>query len=150
MTRPDVLIVGGGVIGCAVAYELAKEGLRVTLLERTGLCAGAWGANGALIWPQAMHREYRRTGGMVAIETDAQWAQMAEYVAGQPAMGLHAELLDGAEARSNTRTLRNLFLHESTRPHRASGPPTRQAGVEPDRLALLAGPPCGGDRSRGA
>jgi glycine/D-amino acid oxidase-like deaminating enzyme len=124
MTRPDVLIVGGGVIGCAVAYELAKDGLRVTLLERAGLCAGASGANGALIWPQAMHRgvaldltlacarlfptlgeelgadiEYRRTGGMVAIETDAQWAQMAEYVAGQPAVGLHAELLDGTEAR---------------------------------------------------
>jgi sarcosine oxidase subunit beta len=112
------------VIGCAVAYELAKEGLRVTLLERAGLCAGASGANGALIWPQAMHRgvaldltlacarlfptlgeelgadiEYRRTGGMVAIETEAQWAQMTEYVAGQPAVGLHAELLDGAEAR---------------------------------------------------
>jgi sarcosine oxidase subunit beta len=124
MTRPDVLIVGGGVIGCAVAYELAKEGLRVTLLERAGLCAGASGANGALIWPQAMHRgvaldltlacarlfptlgeelgadiEYRRTGGMVAIETDAQWTQMTEYVTGQPAVGLHAELLDGAEAR---------------------------------------------------
>jgi len=69
MTRPDVLIVGGGVIGCAVAYELAKERLRVTLLERDGLCAGASGANGALIWPQAMTRgvalEYRRTGGMV-------------------------------------------------------------------------------------
>ncbi|HWN54777.1 MAG TPA: FAD-dependent oxidoreductase [Methylomirabilota bacterium] len=118
-----MLIVGGGVIGCAVAYELAKEGLRVTLLERAGLCAGASGANGALIWPQAMHRgvaldltlacarlfptlgeelgadiEYRRTGGMVAIETEAQWAQMTEYVAGQPAVGLHAELLDGAEA----------------------------------------------------
>lgn len=124
MSRPDVLIVGGGVIGCAVAYELAKEGLRVTLLERAGLCAGASGANGALIWPQAMQRgvaldltvacarlfptlgeelgadiEYRRTGGMVAIETEAQWAQMAEYVAGQPAVGLHAELLDGTEAR---------------------------------------------------
>ena len=124
MSRPDVLIVGGGVIGCAVAYELAKDGLRVMLLERAGLCAGASGANGALIWPQAMHRgvaldltlacarlfptlgdelgadiEYRRTGGMVAIETDAQWTQMAEYVAGQPAVGLHAELLDGAEAR---------------------------------------------------
>jgi glycine/D-amino acid oxidase-like deaminating enzyme len=32
MTRPDVLIVGGGVIGCPVTYELAKERLRVTLL----------------------------------------------------------------------------------------------------------------------
>jgi len=32
MTRPDVLIVGGGVIGCAVTYELANERLRVTLL----------------------------------------------------------------------------------------------------------------------
>jgi glycine/D-amino acid oxidase-like deaminating enzyme len=124
VTRPDALIVGGGVIGCAVAYELAKEGLRVSLLERAGLCAGASGANNALIWPQAMKRgialeltlacarvfptlgeeldadlEYRRTGGMVAIETDQQWTRMAEYVAGQPAVGLHAELLDGAEAR---------------------------------------------------
>jgi len=124
MTRPDVLIVGGGVIGCAVAYELSKEGLHVTLLERAGLCAGASGANGALIWPQSMHRgpaldltlacwrifptlgaelgadiEYRKTGGMVAIETEAQWAQMAAYVAGQPEVGLSAELLDGDEAR---------------------------------------------------
>jgi len=112
------------VIGCSVAYELSKEGLRVTLLERAGLCAGASGANNALIWPQSMHRgpaldltlacwrifstlgeelgadiQYRKTGGMVAIETEAQWAQMAEYVAGQPAVGLSAELLDGAEAR---------------------------------------------------
>jgi len=124
MTRPDALIVGGGVIGCAVAYELAKDGLRVTLLERAGLCAGASGANAALIWPQAMKRgieleltlscarrfptlgeelgadiEYRRSGGMVAIETDEQWAWMTEYVAGQPAVGLPAELLDGGEAR---------------------------------------------------
>src|SRR5262249_7896861 len=124
MTRPDVLIVGGGVIGCSVAYELAKEGLRVTLLERAGLCAGASGANGALIWPQSMHRgpaldltlacwrisaargeergadiQSGKTGGRVAIETNAQGNQMAEYVAGQPGVGPPAELLDGAEAR---------------------------------------------------
>jgi sarcosine oxidase subunit beta len=43
--------------------------------------------------------EYRRTGGMVAIETDEQWTQMADYVAGQAEVGLHAELLDVAEAR---------------------------------------------------
>lgn len=30
----DVLVLGGGIIGCAVAYALAKEGMRVRLLER--------------------------------------------------------------------------------------------------------------------
>ncbi|MCY0909715.1 MAG: FAD-dependent oxidoreductase, partial [Sulfobacillus thermotolerans] len=31
---PDVLIVGGGVIGCALAYDLAASGLDVTVLEQ--------------------------------------------------------------------------------------------------------------------
>ncbi len=34
MSRPDVVIVGAGVIGCATAWELVKSGLRVTVLER--------------------------------------------------------------------------------------------------------------------
>lgn len=35
MPRPaDVLVVGGGVIGCAIAYELAKAGLAITVVER--------------------------------------------------------------------------------------------------------------------
>jgi glycine/D-amino acid oxidase-like deaminating enzyme len=124
MTRPDVLIVGGGVIGCAIAYELAGQGMRVCLLERGGLCSGASGANGALIWPQAMKRgislelalanfalfptlgeelgidiEYRRDGGMVAIADDEQWARMTEYVSVQRQIGLPAEVLDVSEAR---------------------------------------------------
>lgn len=32
--RADVLIIGGGVMGCAAAYHLAKRGQRVTLLEQ--------------------------------------------------------------------------------------------------------------------
>jgi glycine oxidase len=32
--RPDVLVVGAGVIGCSVAYALAKRGASVTVLER--------------------------------------------------------------------------------------------------------------------
>jgi glycine oxidase len=37
----DVLIIGGGIVGCACAYELAKRGARVTLLEygKTGMQA---------------------------------------------------------------------------------------------------------------
>jgi glycine oxidase len=33
--RAHVVIVGGGVMGCAAAYELAKSGARVTVLERS-------------------------------------------------------------------------------------------------------------------
>ena len=37
----DVVIIGGGIVGCACAYELAKAGARVTLLEygKTGMQA---------------------------------------------------------------------------------------------------------------
>lgn len=33
-TTTDVLVIGGGLMGCATAYELSKRGLRVTLVER--------------------------------------------------------------------------------------------------------------------
>ena len=34
MQRPDVVIVGGGIIGCAIAFFLAKSGVRPLVLER--------------------------------------------------------------------------------------------------------------------
>jgi len=45
MAGSDVVIVGGGIIGAACAYELARSGARVTLLERDELAAGASGRN---------------------------------------------------------------------------------------------------------
>ncbi len=42
---PDVAIVGGGIIGAACAYELARAGATVTLIERDELAAGASGRN---------------------------------------------------------------------------------------------------------
>lgn len=49
MQRPDVIIVGGGIIGCAVAFNLAKAGVRPLVLER-GEVAGesSGGAAGML------------------------------------------------------------------------------------------------------
>jgi len=47
----DVVVVGGGVAGCAAAYFLAREGLAVTLLERDALAAHASGAAAGMLLP---------------------------------------------------------------------------------------------------
>jgi glycine oxidase len=44
--------VGGGVIGCAVAYFAAQAGARVTLIERAHLAAGASGVAAGMLAPQ--------------------------------------------------------------------------------------------------
>jgi glycine oxidase len=49
----DVVIVGGGVIGCALARELAGRGTAVTVVERTEPGAEASGAAAGLLAPQA-------------------------------------------------------------------------------------------------
>jgi D-hydroxyproline dehydrogenase subunit beta len=45
---PDVIVVGGGIVGAACAFELATRGVAVTLLERQELAAGASGRNTGL------------------------------------------------------------------------------------------------------
>jgi len=42
---PDIVVVGGGIIGAACAYELARAGVAVKLLEKDELAAGASGRN---------------------------------------------------------------------------------------------------------
>jgi D-amino-acid dehydrogenase len=51
LSRPDVVVVGAGAIGAATAYELARRGARVTVLERSGLPEGCSHGNAGLICP---------------------------------------------------------------------------------------------------
>jgi glycine/D-amino acid oxidase-like deaminating enzyme len=52
-SEADVVVVGGGVIGCAIAYCLSKEKARVVVLER-GLVGGeASGAAAGMLAPLA-------------------------------------------------------------------------------------------------
>ncbi len=47
----DVVIVGGGIIGCASAYYLSKAGAGVTLLERDEVAGAASGAAAGMLAP---------------------------------------------------------------------------------------------------
>lgn len=47
----DILVIGGGIIGVCSAYYLAKEGRRVTLVERGEVSSGCSYGNGGLLPP---------------------------------------------------------------------------------------------------
>ena len=49
---PDVVIVGGGVIGCSIAYHLTKTGSSVRLIERDRVASGASGVAAGMLAPQ--------------------------------------------------------------------------------------------------
>jgi D-amino-acid dehydrogenase len=51
MGRPDVVVVGAGAIGAASAYELARRGVAVTVLERSSGAGGCSYGNAGLISP---------------------------------------------------------------------------------------------------
>jgi len=48
---PDVVVVGGGAIGCSAAWHLARAGVSVTLLERGELAGQASGAAAGMLAP---------------------------------------------------------------------------------------------------
>jgi len=51
-SSPEVVIIGGGVIGCSIAYHLALAGSRIRLIERERLAAGASGVAAGMLAPQ--------------------------------------------------------------------------------------------------
>jgi sarcosine oxidase subunit beta len=126
MRNPDVLIVGGGVIGCAIAYELARFGVtRVMVLERHRLASGATGVCPGGIRQQfegeadcVLAREsvrffeqindilepdhpfvFERSGYLFLAESDAQLARYARNVQMQNRLGIPSRLIDIGEVR---------------------------------------------------
>jgi glycine/D-amino acid oxidase-like deaminating enzyme len=84
---PDVIVVGGGIAGTTVAWELARRGTRVELLEQATLAAGASGRNTGTLLHQvepvvaAMLRESEeRYRELQDGDVDFRWTQREELL----------------------------------------------------------------------
>ena len=124
-SSPDVLVIGGGIVGAACAYHLARGGASVTLLEANQLAYGATGRNLGFIWvhtrrpgpelelvmhlrrdldelPGMLDDDFglRTEGGLLYVHTEEQLTTLREFVTQRQADGVDIRLIDGDEARS--------------------------------------------------
>jgi len=72
----DVVIIGGGVIGCSIAYQLSKAGVQVSILEREEIAAEASSAAAGLLAPA----EVLAGSKIVADLFLASWSMTADII----------------------------------------------------------------------
>lgn len=122
--KVDVLVVGGGIIGCSSAYFLARNGREVILIEKltsVGLEASGVNAGGltvqaspfafthlnlesAELW-RTFSKEigydlgYHRVGGFRVAENKEEFGRLLSIAKKQRKCGLDVKTLDGAETR---------------------------------------------------
>jgi sarcosine oxidase subunit beta len=119
--KADVVIIGGGVNGCSLAYKLSKKGLSVVVVEKNYLSSGATGACGAGIRQQwSTHEnaslaiqsvkmfeglsrelgqdiEFRQGGYLIAVHDEKEMNQAEKNVALQRSLGLKVDILKPEE-----------------------------------------------------
>lgn len=127
MIETEILIIGGGIAGTSTAYHLSQLGHDVILVERGDIASEASGVNagaiGAIGWGHVPNLEshltmgslelfkslqldlgyaieFRQSGSLQAIQTEAQYAFIRERVIQLRAQGYHVELLTTREART--------------------------------------------------
>jgi len=124
------VVIGGGVIGCSVAYYLAKKGIKVIVIEKKeGLCFGASGANqgGCVIqlfespvlelvkeslksYKELSEEigydiEYQNTGCLLCSVDERQYPDMERYAQNRRKEGINVRLIEGNELRKLEPTL---------------------------------------------
>lgn len=123
--KTDVVVIGGGVVGCAVAYYLTKAGARVTIVEQSVVGSGASSANSGAIamatkkpglsldlamasqrlYPGlgdelGMDVEYSVQGNLIVAETETEAIFLEKLAVDQKAAGVPAQIVDSARCRA--------------------------------------------------
>jgi 4-methylaminobutanoate oxidase (formaldehyde-forming) len=135
-SRSQVVVIGGGVVGCSVAYHLAKRGITdVTILERRKLTHGStWHAAGligqlrgtasltrlmqtSVRLYQQLEAEtgystgWRAAGSLRVAASPARWAELLRMAALGASFGLDVEVLTPVEALEKFPLLNTEGLH---------------------------------------
>ena len=116
--KADIVIIGGGVMGCAIAYNLAKEGLKPVVIEKSDIGGEASGSNGGGVrqsarnlkeMPLAMESiqiygqlhdelgmdvEYVREGNLRLCTSEEELEAMRQAIKNQRESGLELTMLD--------------------------------------------------------
>ncbi len=124
VTTADVIVVGGGIIGCACAFRLSERGFKVAVLEaNSGLGQGSTGRSGAgvrvqfseevnvrLSWESIQeYRTFReRYGadsgytpvGYLFLVAEKDWAEHEQGIAAQRRVGVPLSELTPNEAQA--------------------------------------------------
>ena len=79
MSTSDVVIIGGGINGVAIAHALARRGVAVTLLERNSIASGPTGRSCGII---RQHYSHEVTAGL-ALDSLSTFENFAEAVGGE-------------------------------------------------------------------
>jgi glycine/D-amino acid oxidase-like deaminating enzyme len=112
--EPDIAVVGGGLVGAAIAWGLARSGERVVVLDEGDIAKRASRANFALVWVQSKGLgmpEYMRW----TIRSSDAWPELARELRAQTGLdvrfdrpgGFHLALGE-AELEARAQTLRRL------------------------------------------
>jgi len=106
----DVVIIGGGVTGCSIAYHLVQRGVRnVAVLEKSFLASGATGKSSACI---RQHYSTPETCRMV-LRSLRFFETFAERTGGRSASFVRVGYLLGVDERLHAQMLESVALQEA-------------------------------------
>jgi len=134
----DVAIVGGGVIGCSIAYYLALAGQKVVVLEREHLAAGASGVAAGMLAAQ-VEAPFTNPFFDLTVQGRAEHAPLAEQLRAD--VGLDVECRTTGILRVASTESERVDLQRTLKWQSARG--LRGEWIEPQHLGecepLLAG-----------